>query len=462
MSFPIQVRCFLLILVVSCAACSNFKNPAVSEARLWSQHFDSTVMSGTELTARLATTTFYKRNNFQIVWSDTGGVNDRADSMIYTIRSAEMYGLLPGDYHLVEINSLLSLPRSHDRAVSLDLYLTDAFFTYVSHLKNGRIEKDTLARILQVSHNDVAAQESLDAVLSGNSLAGELKLYEPSSAQYQVMRSWLRKMLRGPHGDTLSLSRIKKLTMNMERVRWRKLSMPRRYLSVNVPAFQLKVVENDTVVVDSRVIIGKTETPTPEMESVIRSFIIYPYWHVPRSIVKEILPHIQEDTVFLKSHNYDVLDQHGKTVRISSIDWWSYDAETFPYVLRQREGSENTMGVIKFVFANNYGVYLHDTNARGLFRREERALSHGCIRVQKAVDLARYMIKNDYVVSPEDLDQYMQLQHRMEIKLIEPIPIYLQYFTCEAKDGKVFFYDDIYGKDKLLCSVLNGESKPVL
>jgi murein L,D-transpeptidase YcbB/YkuD len=89
-------------------------------------------------------------------------------------------------------------------------------------------------------------------------------------------------------------------------------------------------------------------------------------------------------------------------------------------------------------------------------------LSHGCIRVQKAVDLARYLIKNDYVVSPEDLDQYMMMQHRMEIALIEPIPVYLQYFTCEMSKGKVIFYDDIYGKDAALVDALNGLETPVL
>ena len=213
---------------------------------------------------------------------------------------------------------------------------------------------------------------------------------------------------------------------------------------------------------ESRIIVGKLETPTPELKSVVRSFIIYPYWHVPRSIVKEILPHIQEDTLYLKRHNYDVLNSSGKAVKTSSVDWQACDADTFPYVLRQREGSENTMGVIKFVFPNNYGVYLHDTNTRRLFSKQDRALSHGCIRVHQAVALARYMIKDDYIVSPEDLDQYMQLQHRMEIALPKPIPVLLQYFTCESINGEVHCYDDVYGKDDLLMRALNGDEMPVL
>src|SRR5688572_33383263 len=117
----------------------------------------------------------------------------------------------------------------------------------------------------------------------------------------------------------------------------------------------------------------------------------------------------------MRKHNYEVLDKAGKVVDASTLDWPSFTPENFSYVLRQREGSENTMGVIKFVFANNYGVYLHDTNARRLFLKKDRALSHGCIRVHKAIEFARYLVKDDHVVSPEDLDQYMQLQHRLEV-----------------------------------------------
>jgi murein L,D-transpeptidase YcbB/YkuD len=229
---------------------------------------------------------------------------------------------------------------------------------------------------------------------------------------------------------------------------------------VNVPAYTLSIVENDTVVVESNVIVGKPETPTPELESLVRSFIIYPYWHVPKSIVKEILPQIQADTFYLRRHNYDVLNAQGKPVSAKTVDWSAYDADNFPFILRQREGSENTMGIIKFIFNNRYGVYLHDTNVRGLFAQPQRALSHGCIRVHKAVALARYLIKDDHVVSPEDLDQYLMLQHRMEIRLIRPMPLYLQYFTCDVKDGEVVFYDDVYGKDQALIDVLYR--RPVL
>ncbi len=154
-------------------------------------------------------------------------------------------------------------------------------------------------------------------------------------------------------------------------------------------------------------------------------------------------------------HNYQVLDKNGLVVDHATLDWQSFTTDNFPYVLRQREGSENTMGVIKFVFNNNYGVYLHDTNARGLFSREKRDFSHGCVRVHKAVQLAHYLAKDDDTfVGPEDLDQYLLVQHKMSVDVVKPIPVLLQYFTAFAEDGKVVFYEDIYGKDAALLNAL--------
>jgi murein L,D-transpeptidase YcbB/YkuD len=179
---------------------------------------------------------------------------------------------------------------------------------------------------------------------------------------------------------------------------------------------------------------------------------------VPRSIIKEILPQIQADSLYLRKHNYQVLDYAGTMLDATTLDWQSFDPETFPYVLRQREGSENTMGVLKFVFANNYNVYLHDTNAKRLFNREQRALSHGCVRVNKAVQLAHYLAKDDDTyVSPEDLDQYLLLQRRLEVQVVKPINLYLQYFTCVEEDGKIVFYDDLYKKDKKMFMVLTNQ-----
>ncbi|MBT1700236.1 L,D-transpeptidase family protein [Fulvivirgaceae bacterium PWU4] len=452
---------FSYILLLLSVACTYFKNPSAPQAPTWSPVFDAAAIGGSDLVASRAVGEFYKRNGYQFVWLDSGGIRQAADSMVSIIRSADSYGLLPEDYHVAEINKLMTLPRDAQQAVALELYLTDSFFALCYHLRHGRIERKSLSRRVLSDHLDGADLVALQRVLAGSLLSDVLGSYEPRYPAYHTLKSTLKQMLARRTSDTLWLWQTGQLAVNMERWRWYTPGLPARYISVNVPSFTMQVIDQDSVVVKSKVIIGKPETPTPELESVVRSFIIYPYWHVPRSILKEILPHIQQDTLYLKQHNYDVLDARGRPMKTSSIDWLAHTADDFPYTLRQREGSENTMGIIKFVFNNRYGVYLHDTNARGLFSKTDRALSHGCIRVQKAVELARYLIRNDHIVSPEDLDQYLMLQHRMEIKLIEPIPVYLQYFTCTENDGKVTFHNDLYGKDKAMMIALYGDKKEV-
>jgi murein L,D-transpeptidase YcbB/YkuD len=379
-----------------------------------------------------------------------------ADSLFGVVKAAEQFGLIPEDYHLKEITELLAAPYSYTAGIAIDLYLTDSYFAIRNHLKHGRLDKKTLLRKPLDAVRDSEGIESLKRALSGNSFSSELSSQEPGYQEYSHLKAALREMILENKTDSTSLWRRKQLAVNMERLRWQTL-LPQRYISVNSPAFLLKVVDNDSVVLESKVIVGKKETQTPEIESVVRSFIIYPYWHVPKSIVKELLPHIQEDTLYLRKHNYQVLNSKGEVMDSRKLDWSKYTGEDFPYVLRQREGSENTMGVIKFVFKNNYGVYLHDTNARGLFSKKDRNLSHGCIRVQKAKELALYLAKDDDTfVGPEDLAVYFLLQRRMEIQVVKPIPVLLQYFTCVEKNGRVMFYDDIYNKDKAIMNALLG------
>jgi murein L,D-transpeptidase YcbB/YkuD len=240
------------------------------------------------------------------------------------------------------------------------------------------------------------------------------------------------------------------LFVNLERWRWES-ELPDRYLIVNIPAYQMKVVEQGKSVLESKVIVGKPETPTQRITSVIDRFTIYPYWHIPRKIaVGEMLPLIQRDMGYINRNNLDVLDRKGNILDPATLKWKSFHEDYFPVVLRQREGVDNSLGVIKFTFKNPYAIYLHDTNAKRLFKEEECALSHGCVRVEKARDLAFYLVKEDSILcTPEDLQQYLEIRHRMEIDIVNPIPVYIRYFTAEANADTVMFYEDIYKMDEI-------------
>jgi murein L,D-transpeptidase YcbB/YkuD len=454
-----KLRRILLFPFLFFCGCTYFSSHSTkpTDQISWPLTFESSSVTQRDFVTDALVKNFYKANGHHLVWLDSSAFLPAADSMITIIRSVEQYGLLPKDYHLKEIENLVNSPSSPARAIEIDLLLTDSFFALRYHLKCGRLDRKSLNRVDISTALDNESLAALSRAFPANTFRRELESVEPASNTYRVVKSALHPLMHVEPGDTISLTKRNQLIANLERWRWEGDELPDQSICVNVPSFMLRIYEKDSLVLQSNVIVGKPETPTPEIKSAITAFIIYPYWHVPKSIVKEILPLIQEDTLYLSRHNYDVLNKRGEVVSASRIDWPSYSEENFPFILRQREGSENTMGIIKFIFNNNYGVYLHDTNARRMFSKKDRALSHGCIRVQKAVALAHYLVKDDDIyVSPEDLDQYLTLQHRLKIDLRKPIPLTLQYFTCEERDGKIIFYKDIYNKDQALINALHG------
>ncbi|WP_158267176.1 L,D-transpeptidase family protein [Chitinophaga niastensis] len=245
---------------------------------------------------------------------------------------------------------------------------------------------------------------------------------------------------------------IMQAAVNMDR--WRKLpdTLPARYIMVNLPGYMLRVVDSGEVMMESRVIVGAPHTRTPLLNSYMTNFMLYPYWRVPYSIVfKEMLPAIRKNVGYLASKNLEVIDKDGNTVDPLTIDWTKLSKGHFPYVLRQMDGIDNSLGIMKFNFRNKFSVYLHDTNNRGLFKNSMRAMSHGCVRVQQWDSLAHYLVRTDSTGHKGDsISVWLAREEKKQVDLPQHIPIYLRYFTAEGQHGTLVFYDDIYGEDKVL------------
>lgn len=451
------MKCLVFLIFLLACSCQGSRDqpvimPVADDAAFLAV-VDTSLFSAFPLKCVSGVRAFYATNDFSLAWHEGKNRIPAADSLVAAIRNADQAGLIPEDYHLRNIVTLMQDCVSPRRLAQADLLLSDAFLTLYHHLKNGRLDPLTLHRKI-ILEADTAAIQLLEK-LPDLPVRTALLSAEPLATQYQLLKGALQKYLVSTSDDSSNMERALKATLNMERWRWQK-PWPERYVLVNVPSFLMRVVEHDSLFLESRVIVGKRETPTPVLESVIRSFVIYPYWHVPLSIAStEILPALQSDTAYLGRNNFEVLDRRGRVIRNDTIQWRRYSRDHFPFILRQREGSENSMGIIKFNFANNYGVYLHDTNSKRLYARRKRDLSHGCVRVNKAVDLAHYLVREDDVyVSPEDLDQYLSLQQRLNIDLRKPITVKLEYFTAEVRDGVPFFYDDIYKKDSVMMQSL--------
>jgi murein L,D-transpeptidase YcbB/YkuD len=246
--------------------------------------------------------------------------------------------------------------------------------------------------------------------------------------------------------------RFKRIALSLDKYKLMADTMPHTYVWVNIPRYYLKVIEDDSVVFESRVIVGEPKTRTPELYSEISNFITYPQWTVPYSIVfKEMLPAIQKDINYLEKQNLIVVDRNDSVLDPGDINWAKLNKKKFPYEIKQREGDDNSLGVLKFNFRNKYAVYLHDTNARWMFSKSVRALSHGCVRVQDWRELAHFLVRNDTIkYNPDTLASWIVRQEKHVVSGFKKVPLFIRYFTCEADYGKVKFYDDIYGEDKIL------------
>lgn len=250
---------------------------------------------------------------------------------------------------------------------------------------------------------------------------------------------------------------IRQIELNMERWRWKDAPSEKQFVWVNIPKYEMFVSEADTLVMRSKVIVGAPDHQTPLLKSTIRYFIIYPYWTVPFSIAtKELLPILKRDTAYLRKKNFDVLDANNTIVDPSKINWKRYSKTYFPWKLRQRIGEDNSLGVLKFNFENKYGVYMHDTDARRLFGREMRALSHGCCRLDKFMDFAQFLIRDDSVKYPVDsLKSDLLKEKQKYVYIRHPLPIYINYYTAEVdKNNSLYLFIDVYKRDEKMRKAL--------
>jgi murein L,D-transpeptidase YcbB/YkuD len=255
--------------------------------------------------------------------------------------------------------------------------------------------------------------------------------------------------------------RIRQILLNLERRRWMPDDPGDRYVFVNLADFELKVVDGPRTVFDTRVVVGAPYHRTPVFSGEMTYIEINPYWNVPPSIArKELLPKIKEDPGYLAANNFELLSDWSDSARAldpHSIDWSAVTPERFTYKLRQGPGPGNALGHIKFMFPNQFNIYLHDTPARGLFAREVRDFSHGCIRVENPETFGTFVLDRQPGWSLETINAAIAAGKRQIVSLDQPLPVHITYLTAWVnKDGSVNFRRDVYGRDAILAAHLLG------
>ena len=248
-------------------------------------------------------------------------------------------------------------------------------------------------------------------------------------------------------------NRIRQIEINIQRLKQMTECAETRYIAVNIAAFDLHVIENKNTVMSMKVIVGKPYWYSPSFSSTMTQIVFNPSWYVPNSIaIEEILPKIKEDPEYLVNEGIKVFEK-GKGYRneldASVINWADVNADNLTYRFVQVPGIRNPLGKIKFIFPNNYDVYLHDTPAKVLFEKSSRAFSHGCIRIEKPVELAEYLLHDDPSWTRENILAMMESGEDVKIKIPSPIKIHILYLTAWVDEDNVLqFREDVYERDK--------------
>lgn len=246
--------------------------------------------------------------------------------------------------------------------------------------------------------------------------------------------------------------RIEQIKVNMERWRWLTRDLEKQFILVNIANFELYIVENESPIARMRVVVGKRYRPTPVFASIMTHLVINPAWNVPRSIaVREMVPLLRKDPTYLQKENLEVFEgwkPEERELDPGAIDWAATKPADFKFRFRQKPGLRNALGQLKFVFPNRFDVYMHDTPARDLFKKLSREFSHGCIRIERPLDLAEYVLRGDSAWTHDKLVAAIANGKERTVPLPRPLPVYILYATAWVdRNGDLQLRRDTYNLD---------------
>ena len=403
---------------------------------------------------------FYEANRSQAAWVNEQSNTKQTWQAMMLLDCVLQYGLFHSDYHPAELlytplHTMLEEPGkiAGSAKARFDILLSDALIAMMNNLHYGKLNPlygaDKIDAGLMLPFH--AENALMDARLQKDFTAALLGA-QPKTKQYAAMQDRMR-LLKGQYQEDcydVPESEVRKIAINMERLRWAEIDED-AYLQVNVPSYTLKFIQPDTTY-EFRVVVGKTTAQTPSLSSTITYFTTFPEWKIPQKIFgAELLPKALKDTDYIVNNHFVIYDQAGNYVSPGKSNLRRVKRHPELYYARQSSGCDNALGNLVFRFQNIYAIYLHDTPEQQLFKREERAFSNSCVRVENARHLAQLVLAYSGDTNKIPLFNKAVKNHlTRNISLRKPLPIKITYLTCELKQGLVITYKDIYNLDKSL------------
>ncbi|MDQ5939316.1 MAG: L,D-transpeptidase YcbB [Pseudomonadota bacterium] len=400
----------------------------------------------------------YSRNNNELFWLNNAQTEKNVGDVLALLSNAAAEGLNPEDYSLSVLKQKFPLILLHQQDSPADLAAYDTAITislvrFLHDIHYGRVSPHSLNFSIKLrTQKTLNVPEIIQLAVTSGNILQLVSNAEPKLQQYQQLRSALatyRELainVQTGHDKKNKLSnlqsRIAKISLAMERLRWLPELNAGKSIMVNIPAFQLWGVDSDNnQSVHLKVVVGKAQkNQTPVLMADMRYIEFMPYWNVPPSIFqKEIWPKLSVNPNYLAGQNMEVVSLKNGKMRV-----------------RQRPGGKNALGRLKFIFPNPYGVYLHDTPSKSLFNRSRRDFSHGCVRVQHPEDLARFVLGMQEGWTQERITSNLSNNEHHQTSLKTSIPVLFFYSTAfYEKNDVLAFYDDIYGYDAPLLAALS-------
>jgi murein L,D-transpeptidase YcbB/YkuD len=385
-----------------------------------------------------AVNAFYASRGGAPLWLKSGADSSAARELVGILARAQLDGLDNGPALAAQAQALMSRAQAGDPAAlaAADRFLSVAWVSYVDALQRppaGMIFADPW-----VTPRRQGALEILRRAAAAPSLSAYVRSTSEVNPLYAQLRdaAWA-EMQSGGSVDPRVLT-------SLDRARERPFQD--KYVMVDTAAARLYMIQDGQIVDSMKVVVGKAgpHTQTPMMASTIYYATLNPYWHVDDELVRSLIAKnvLDQGLGYLKSHGYQVMPadtNDNQLLNPSTIDWHAVADGSLKVRVRQLPGPANSMGRVKFGFPNAYDIYLHDTPVKELFAQDDRDLSHGCIRLQDAERLARWMMGRDPEADSNAPEQ--------NVELPTPVPIYVTYLTAQAHDGQLSFVDDIYGRD---------------
>ncbi len=381
---------------------------------------------------------FYRARDHRPLWIRNGRLGREADTLLRLLESAELDGLNSGRYRPRAVADAIAAARAGvpEALARAEMLLSRRLADYVRDVRRRPRRSAMILAERDLGNERPDARAVLAAAAAAPSLQAHLDGIGWMHPFYGRIRATLASSRPGEQQRILRL--------NLERTRALPADPPRRYVLVDAAGARLWMFENGRVRDTMRVVVGRVTDQTPMMAGRIRYAVLNPYWNVPPDLVpSRIAPNVLSNGVgWLRSKGYQVLSDWSNAPHVvpaNAVDWRAAAAGRQELRVRQLPGPENAMGRIKFLFPNDLGVYLHDTPERGLLREASRQYSAGCVRVEDAARLGRWLFGRNLTTRDRTPEQYVQLP--------EPVPVYITYLTAAPEGERVVFRQDVYGRD---------------